>query len=62
MINKIVACFPWYINSYTPCLRGALAEVALDYTAARNQFLTRSFHTWYTCQHLVENKMFIASY
>ncbi len=35
---------------------------SLWYTAARNQNLPRSFHTRYTYQHLVENKMHIASY
>ena len=33
-----------------------------SYTAARNLILTRSYHTPYTYQHLVENRMFIASY
>ena len=32
------------------------------YTAARNLIFQKSFHTRYTCQHLVENMMFIASY
>ena len=32
------------------------------YTAARNGNFPKSFHTWYTYQHLVENRMFIASY
>ena len=33
-----------------------------NYTAARNRNFPKSFHTQYTYQHLVENRMFIASY
>ena len=32
------------------------------YTAARSRNRTKSFHAQYTYQHLVENRMFIASY
>ena len=32
------------------------------YTAARNRTFPKSFHTRHTYQHLVENRMFIASY
>ncbi len=36
--------------------------LSLRYTAARNLIFPKSFHTRYTYQHLVENRMFIASY
>ncbi len=32
------------------------AGIKYGYTAARNQFFSKSFHIWYTYQHLVENR------